>query len=244
MVSIPIKLYAATEEKTIGFKQVRRSDGAKIKYKRVAETDGQEVPYSEIAKGYELSKDEIIVLEDSDFENLPLTTSRIIDIVGFVSMVDIDPTSFVKSYFLEPTKEGRKPYVLLRTALEQSDKVGVVKITLRQREHLAVLLVRGDVLMLETVLWPSEIRKPAFDFMEDSAEVSPQELAMAHALIEAFSINFDPSLYTDGYQEALEAVIEAKIAGRVLPAKPNQTAVVADLMATLMKSIEAKTTIV
>jgi DNA end-binding protein Ku len=242
LVTIPVKLYSATEAKDVTFHQVRRSDGSRIKYKRVAATDGEEVSYGDIAKGYELSSGETVVLTDEDFQNLPLTTSRAIDVLQFVPLEEVDPIYFEKSYYLEPDKAGTKPYVLLRDALEQSGKVAVVKIALRNRESLATLRVRDGVFVLETMLWPDEVRVPDFGFLQDDVEVRPQELAMAGSLIETLSGEFEPSQYKDDYREALQAVIEAKVEGRevVQPAQDQPTSgTVVDLMAALRASVAA-----
>ncbi len=242
LVTIPVKLYSATEQKDVSFRQVRRSDGSRIKYKRVAEADGEEVPYGEIAKGYEMSSGEVVVLTDEDFKDLPLTTSRAIDVLQFVPLADLDPIFFEKSYYLEPDKAGTKPYVLLRDALEQSGKVAVVKVALRNRESLAALRVRDGVFVLETMLWPDEVRAPEFGFLDEEVEVRPQELQMAGSLIETLSGEFDPSEYKDGYREALQAVIEAKVEGRevVQPTEAQPTSgTVVDLMAALRASVEA-----
>lgn len=242
LVTIPVKLYSATEQKDVTFHQVRRSDGSRIKYKRVAATDGEEVAYGDIAKGYELGNGETVVLTDEDFKDLPLTTNRAIDVLQFVPLEELDPIFFEKSYYLEPDKAGTKPYVLLRDALEQSGKVAIVKIALRNRESLAALRVREGVFVLETMLWPDEVRAPDFGFLDEDVEVRPQELAMAGSLIETLSGEFDPSEYKDEYREALQAVIEAKIEGReiVQPAEAQPTAgTVVDLMAALRASVEA-----
>jgi len=242
LVTIPVKLYSATEQKDVSFHQVRRSDGSRIKYKRVAAVDGEEVPYGEIAKGYELSSGETVVLTDEDFQDLPLTTNRAIDVLQFVPLEELDPIFFEKSYYLEPDKAGVKPYVLLRDALERSGKVAVVKVALRNRESLAALRVRDGVFVLETMLWPDEVRAPDFGFLDEDVEVRPQELAMAGSLIETLSGEFDPSQYKDEYRAALQAVIEAKVEGRevVAPteAQPSSGTVV-DLMAALRASVEA-----
>jgi len=214
LVTIPVKLYSATEQKDVTFHQVRRSDGSRIKYKRVAAADGEEVAYGDIAKGYELSTGETVVLTDDDFKDLPLTTSRAIDVLQFVPLEQVDPIYFEKSYYLEPDKAGTKPYVLLRDALEQSGKVAVVKVALRNRESLAALRVRDGVFVLETMLWPDEVRTPDFAFLDEDVEVRPQELAMAGSLIETLAGEFDPSQYSDSYREALQAVIDAKVEGR------------------------------
>ena len=242
LVTIPVKLYSATEEKDVSFHQVRRSDGSRIKYKRVAAVDGEEVSYGDIAKGYELPSGETVVLTDDDFKDLPLTTSRAIDVLQFVPLEQVDPIYFAKSYYLEPDKAGTKPYVLLRDALEQSGKVAVVKVALRNRESLATLRVRDGVFVLETMLWPDEVRSPQFGFLDEAVEVRPQELAMAGSLIETLTGDFDPSQFTDSYREALQAVIDAKISGSqlVAPAGEQPTAgTVVDLMAALRASVEA-----
>jgi DNA end-binding protein Ku len=242
LVTIPVKLYSATETKDVSFHQVRRSDGSRIKYKRVAAVDGEEVAYGDIAKGFELSSGETVVLTDEDFKDLPLTTSRAIDVLQFVPLEQLDPIFFEKSYYLEPDKAGVKPYCLLRDALEQSGKVAVVKVALRNRESLAALRVRDGVFVLETMLWPDEVRSPDFGFLDEEVEVRPQELAMAGSLIDTLSGEFDPSEYKDGYREALQAVIEAKVEGRemVQPSEAQPTSgTVVDLMAALRASVEA-----
>jgi DNA end-binding protein Ku len=242
LVTIPVKLYSATEEKDVTFHQVRRSDGSRIKYKRVAAVDGEEVAYGDIAKGYELPGGETVVLTDDDFKDLPLTTSKAIDVLQFVPLEEVDPIYFAKSYYLEPEKNGSKPYVLLREALEQSGKVAIVKVALRSREALATMRVRDGVFVLETMLWPDEVRTPDFAFLDEDIEVRPQELAMASSLIDTLSGDFDPSAYSDSYREALQAVIDAKVEGRqvVQPesAQPSAGTVV-DLMAALRASVEA-----
>jgi len=242
LVTIPVKLYSATEAKDVSFHQVRRTDGSRIRYKRVAQADGEEVSYGDIAKGYELPSGETVVLTDDDFKDLPLTTSRAIDVLQFVPLEQVDPIYFEKSYYLEPDKAGTKPYVLLRDALEESGKVAVVKIALRNRESLATLRVRDGVFVLETMLWPDEVREPDFGFLDEDVEVRSQELAMAGSLIETLSGDFDPGQFKDEYREALQAVIEAKIEGRevVQPAEAQPTSgTVVDLMAALRASVEA-----
>jgi DNA end-binding protein Ku len=242
LVSIPVKLYSATEEKDVSFHQVHREDGGRIRYKRVCQIDNEEVPYSDIAKGYELPNGEVVVLTDEDFADLPLTTSRSIDVLEFVPLEEVDPLYFSKSYYLEPDAAGTKPYVLLRAALEDSGRVALVKVALRQRESLATLRVRDGVFVLEMMLWPDEIREPAFGFLDEDVDVRPQELQMAKSLIETLAGDFRPEQYGDNYREALQALIEAKVAGRevVQPAEPAaESGTVVDLMAALRASVEA-----
>jgi DNA end-binding protein Ku len=242
LVTIPVKLYSATEERDVQFNQVHATDGGRIRYKRICEIDGSEVQYADIAKGYQLSSGEVVVLTDEDFKDLPLATSRAIDVLEFVPLEQVDPIHFAKSYYLEPEKPGVKPYVLLREALEQSGRVALVKVALRQREQLATLRVKDGVFVLETMLWPDEIRTPDFGFLDDKVEVRPQEVQMAGALIDSLSADFDPSQYGDAYREALNEMIEAKVAGRevVQPTEaPDQTGGVVDLMSALRASVEA-----
>ncbi|MBB6344870.1 DNA end-binding protein Ku [Nonomuraea muscovyensis] len=242
LVTIPVKLFSATEQKDVTFHQVHRADGGRIRYKRVCTVDGEEVPYSDIAKGYELATGEIVVLTDEDFEDLPLTTSRRIDVLQFAPAEQIDPIYFAKSYYLEPDGQGAKPYVLLRNALESSGQVAVVKVALRQRESLATLRVRDGVFVLETMLWPDEIRTADFEFLEEDIEVRPQELKMAESLITTMEADFDPKQYHDAYREALQQVIEAKVAGKEVVAPPEteeEGGPAVDLMAALRASVEA-----
>jgi Ku protein len=241
LVTIPVKVYSATEQRDVSFHQVHRKDAGRIKYKRVCTVDGEEVPYSDIAKGYELPGGEIVVLTDEDFADLPLSTSRRIDVLEFVEAEEVDPIYFAKSYYLEPDGTGSKPYVLLREALEQSGQVAIVKVALRQRESLATLRVRNGIFVLETMLWPDEIREPDFPFLEEDIEIRKQELAMATSLIESMEGEFDPSQYKDAYREALQAVIDAKVEGREVtkPEAEEGEEPAADLLSALRASVEA-----
>ncbi|GII57005.1 non-homologous end joining protein Ku [Planotetraspora thailandica] len=241
LVTIPVKLYSATEQKDVAFHQVHRADGGRIKYRRICTIDGEEVPYADIAKGYELASGEMVVLTDEDFADLPLTTSRRIDVLQFSPAEQIDPIYFAKSYYLEPDSQGAKPYVLLRDALERSGQVAIVKVALRQREALATLRVRDGVFVLETMLWPDEVREADFAFLEEEVDVRPQELKMAESLIETMVADFDPEEYRDAYREALQQVIEAKVAGKEVVAAeaPAEPGPAVDLMAALRASVEA-----
>jgi DNA end-binding protein Ku len=242
LVSIGVKLYSATEERDVSFHQVRRSDGARIRYKRIAETDGEEVAYSDIAKGYVLPSGETVVLTDEDFADLPLPSARVVDVMQFVPVEQIDPIYFNKSYYLEPEKTAIKPYVLLRDALEESEMVALVKVAIRNREQLATLRVREGVIVLETMIWPDEVRTADFGFLDDDIELRPQEQQMARSLVDSMAGDFDPTEYTDNYREALQSVIEAKIEGReiVEAEEPQPTAGnVVDLMSALRASVDA-----
>ncbi|MFC6081433.1 non-homologous end joining protein Ku [Sphaerisporangium aureirubrum] len=241
LVTIPVKLYSATEQKDVTFHQVHREDAGRIKYKRVCTVDGEEVSYADIAKGYELPGGEIVVLTDEDFADLPLSTSRRIDVLQFTPADQLDPIMFNKSYYLEPETTGVKPYILLRDALERTGQVAIVKIAMRQRESLAALRVRDGVFVLETMLWPDEVREPGFEFKDEDVEVRPQELQMAESLIQTMAGEFDPADYHDAYREALQQVIEAKVAGKeiVRPEAPEEAKPAVDLMAALRASVDA-----
>ena len=241
LVSIAVRLYSATEEKDIRFHQVHREDGGRICYKRTCSICGEEVSYDEIAKGYDLGGGEMVILSDEDFADLPLSTSRSIDVLEFVPAEQVDPILYNKAYYLEPESTAAKPYVLLRDALTNTDRVAIVKVALRQREQLATLRVRDEVLVLNTMLWPDEVRTAKFDFLDDDIEARPAELAMAGSLIESMAAEFDPNAYTDNYREALQEVIDAKVAGRevVAPEEPEAAPTAAvDLMAALRASVE------
>src|SRR6476661_5378494 len=180
LVSIGVKLYSATEDKDIRFHQVHA-------------TDGERVEYSDIAKGYELPDGQVVILTDEDFEDLPLATRREIEVLQFVDQAEIDPIMFEKTYYLEPEGPAARPYVLLRDALENAGQVAITKIAIRQRESLAALRVRDGVLVLHTMRWPDEIRRPDFAFLDEDISVRPQELKMAEALIGSMTGEFDPS---------------------------------------------------
>ena len=244
LVSIPVKLYGATSEKDVSFRQVRRSDGSRVRYKRVAEADGEEVSYGDIAKGYELPDGRTVVLGDDDLADLPLPSQKVVDVLEFVPLEQVDPVYFAKSYYLEPDRGGLKPYVLLRDALAETGRVAIVKIALRNREQLAALRVRDGVFVLETMFWPDEIREPAFDFLDEDVSARPQEVQMATSLIETMSTDFDPTRFSDDYRAALQQVIDAKLEGGdvVSPPEPESEdggGQVLDLVAALRASVAA-----
>jgi DNA end-binding protein Ku len=241
LVSIAVRLYSATEEKDIRFHQVHREDGGRIRYKRTCSVCGEEVSYDDIAKGYDIGGGEMVILTDEDFAELPLTTSHAIDVLEFVPAEQVDPILYNKAYFLEPEGAATKPYVLLRDALTDSDRVAIVKVALRQREQLATLRVREGVLLLNTMLWPDEVRRPDFGFLDEDVSVRPPELAMASSLIDSMTGEFQPDAFTDDYRAALQEVINAKIEGRevVQPEEVEEVpAAAVDLMAALKASVE------
>jgi DNA end-binding protein Ku len=244
LVVIPVKLYAATEQRDITFRQVHRADGGRIQFRRFCTIDGEEIPYADIAKGYELPTGDMVVLTDEDLAELPLVTAHRIEVLHFAPTSQVEPILANKSYYLEPEPTGTRAYVLFRDALERSGKVAVAKVALRQREALAALRVREGVLTLETLLWPDEVRKPEFPFLDEDIEVRQQELKMAASLIETMTEDFEPEQFKDAYREALEAVVRAKVEGNdvVRPAgvaAPEPKGQPADLTEILRASVSA-----
>jgi DNA end-binding protein Ku len=245
LVVIPVKLYSATEQRDVSFRQVHREDGGRIQFRRFCSVDGQEVPYSDVAKGYELATGDVVVLTDDDLKDLPLATAHRIDVLQFAPAGQLDPIMANKAYYLEPESAGVRAYTLFKDALDRSGRVAVAKVAIRQREALAALRVREGVLVLETLLWPDEIRTPDFKFLDEDVEVRPQELKMAASLIDSMTEDFDPLVFHDEYREALEALVQAKIEGNevVRPAgtlvSPEKPSGPADLTETLRASVEA-----
>lgn len=243
LVTIPVKLYSATEQKDISFRQIHPEDGGRIKYKRVCDSCGKEIPFAEIAKGFETPDGRMAILEKSDFDDLPLKTAKAVDVVQFVDTEEIDPTYFDKTYFLEADGPGAKPYVLLRDALTKAGKAAVVKVALRSRESLALIRVRDDVLLMHTMLWPDELRDGQFAAPSQDISVSEAEVAMAQMFIESLAGEFEPETYTDSYREALEALVQSKLEGAPMPSEDDDAgsgdAEVVDLVAALRASVEA-----
>ena len=238
MVSIPVKLSSATEEKDISLRQVHRKDGGRIKYKRFCTIDDEEVPYAEISKGYEVTDEDMVVLDDEDFANLPIASNKSVEVLSFADRDEINPIALSRSYYADPTGDA-KPYVLLHDTLQATNKVAIVKLALRQKERLATIRAQDGVLVIQTVLWPDEIRTPSLGFMDEDVEVRGQELEMATMYVEAFNQGFHPDDYHDDYREALQALVDAKIDGKELvrpPEAPEQTNVV-DLMEALRASV-------
>lgn len=240
LVNVPVKLYSATESHDVSFRQVHAKDGGRIKYQRVCSIDGEEVPYSDIAKGYETEDGEMVILTDDDLAELPSTSSREIAVEKFVPSDQIDPMMFEKSYYLEPEKSGAKPYALLRQALKEADRMAVVTVALRQRTSVAVLRVRDDVIVLQTMMWPDEVRQP--DFNIEPGEVKDSEVKMANMLVETLAGDFDASEFEDDYAGAVESLVKTKIEGGEVKKTATSTkssGEVVDLLAALQKSVAA-----
>jgi len=246
LVSVPVKLYAATESHDISFRQVHAKDGGRIKYQRVCSVDGEEVAYADIAKGYETEDGQMVVLDDDDFAELPASSSREISVEKFVPREQIDPMWLEKSYYLEPDKAAAKPYALLREALKEADRVAVVTVSIRTRMTTAVLRVRDDVIVMQTMLWPDEVRKPDFGSLDATEHAAkPQELKMARLLVDTLAGDYDPDEYEDDYQKAVEALVQAKLEGGEVkaPEEPKKSAgEVVDLLAALQRSVDAAKT--
>jgi len=247
LVNVPVRLYSATGEHEVTLHQVHKEDGGRIRYRKFCSIDGEPVEMSDIAKGYETDDGELVVLTDEDFKSLPLSTEREIEVLEFVPVDQVDPILLQKTYYLEPEKTAAKPYALLRGALEQADRVAVVKVALRQRESMAVLRVRDNVIVMQTLLWPDEVRAADFPVLDEDVSVRPQELAMAASLVDSLAADFDPSQYEDRYAGALEQLIEAKVSSgstRAVPLPPGEEGAgdgggdVVDLLAALQRSVE------
>lgn len=246
LVNVPVKIYAATGEHEVPLHQVHRADGGRIRYRKTCGICGESVEMSDIAKGYQTDDGELVVLTDDDLAELPLATEREISVLEFVPSDQVDPILLAKTYYLEPEKTAAKPYALLREALAASERMAVVKVALRQRESMAVLRVRGDVICLQTLLWPDEVRAADFPVLETDVAVRPQELTMASSLVESLAGDFDPSEFHDSYVSALEALIEAKVSAGSTQPVPVQDATggtqgggeVIDLLAALQRSVD------
>ena len=238
LVTIPVSVYPATEEKTLRFNQLHEKDGGRIRMKRTCSIDGEEVGYDDIVKGFEYEKDRYVVLTDEDFDKVPVESSRAIDIVQFVDLEEIDPILYKKTYYLVPEETGAKAYALLREAMTEDERVGIAKVSFRDKEHLAALRFKDDAFVLETMYWPDEIREADFSGVDVNAEVRDQELAMARQLIDSLTSDWAPEQYSDAYREALISIVEAKLNGQeieVVEAEP--AAKVVDLMEALKASV-------
>jgi DNA end-binding protein Ku len=244
LVTIPVRLYVATESKRVPSHQIHVPDGGRVQYKRVCSIDGVEVPYEEIGRGYVSTTGELVVLNDVDLAMLPAKTSRSIEVVSFLPMAAVDPIYFDRSYYVEPEPQAAKAYRLMRDALRKLGRIAVAKVTLRDREIIAVLRVHDDVLLLATMLWPDEVREPSFPFLtEDDEWLTPsQELAMAEALIDSLSDDqLDPARYRDVHRETLTALIDAKATGQTVTTQEAapRGAAPPDLLDALRASIAA-----
>jgi DNA end-binding protein Ku len=211
LVNVPVKVYTATEDHDLSLHQVHDKDGGRIRYQRRCEICHKIVEYEHIDKAYE-EGDRTVVLTDEDLSSLPEEKSREIDVVEFVPSSQLDPITFDRSYFLEPDSKSSKAYVLLRRTLEETDKTAIVHFALRQKTRLGALRVRGDVLMLQSLLWDDEVRDAQFPSLDEKVRISAKELEMSASLVESFAADFSPEKFSDDYQEQLRELIEAKLA--------------------------------
>ncbi|MFI6866192.1 Ku protein [Nocardia sp. NPDC050406] len=246
LVNVPVKVYTATEDHDIRFHQVHAADGGRIRYDRVCTICGKSVQFADIDKAYESPDGDRVILTDEDFAKLPAAEKHEIPVLQFVPAEQIDPILYEKSYYLEPDSSTPKAYVLLAKTLEEVNRVALVHFTLRQKTRLAALRVRDGVLLLQTLLWPDEVRAVEFESLDGVAAPKKQEMSMAETLVDTMSDDFDPDLYTDEYQIELKRLLDEAIAsgsGKVTrapePAAPEMDAEVVDLVAALQRSLEA-----
>jgi len=240
MVSIPVGLFSAVSEKDIRFNQIHKTCGSRIKLQKFCPVDETVVPADEIVKGYEISKGKYVILEEKDFEELPVPSKHTIEVTSFVKSEEVDPMLFDSSYHVLPSEAGRKPYKLLMAALEERGVAAIAKIAMRQRENLCLVRASGGGLVLETLFYPDEIRKPEDAKIED-IKVDDRELKMALGLVDLLQEKFEPDQYEDGYRKALMGLIEDKAQGHTVhqPEVQAQETVVIDLMEALQRSVEA-----
>ncbi len=239
LVSIPVRLYTATEEKSLHFNQLHEKDHGRIRYKRWCTVEDTEVPYDEIVRGYEYEKDRYVLLTDDDLDAVPVESTRTIDIQQFVDLDEIDPIYFKKTYYLGPEETGVKAYRLLSEGLARGNKVGVAKVSFRDKEHLATIRLRDGILVLETMFWPDEIREAEFSELDKETKVRDQEVQMAQSLIDNLTEDWKPERYTDEYREALLDIVQRKVEGEeVEVVEPPEPTKVSDLMEALKRSVE------
>jgi DNA end-binding protein Ku len=242
MVAIPIRMYLATEaHSAVSFRQLCPHCKLPIKQQRHCPTDDHVVPYNEVLKGYEVGKNQFVIIDDEDLDKLPLKTTRTIDIMEFVERDEVPLGLYVKSaYYLEPEDVGVKPFFLLKRALEDTNKVAVAKIALRDREHLSLIQSQGDTLLCNTLNWPDEIRSTEELNLPQNVKISDKEVAMATSLIDNLTDAFQPDRYTDDYKAAFQQIVDQKMKGlQVTAPTPAQEPKVMDLMAALKASVEA-----
>ncbi|QCO96655.1 Ku protein [Arthrobacter sp. 24S4-2] len=248
LVNVPVKVYSATEDHDIGLHQVHNADGGRIRYQRRCEVCSEIVDYADIDKAYEEDGRTVILTRD-ELKSIPAESSHEIEVVQFVPSEQLDPIMFERSYYLEPDSKSPKAYVLLRRALEDTDRVAVVQFALREKTRLGALRIRDDVLVLQSLLWADEVREAAFPALETSVRISAQEREMSAALVDSMAGDFEPGQFTDDYQVQLRKLIDAKIEqGESLDTEQTFGAEAAeagggeviDLMEALKRSLERK----
>ncbi|KEO75531.1 non-homologous end joining protein Ku [Anditalea andensis] len=243
LVSIPVKMYSATEERRLSLDMLDSADNARIRYKRVNENTGEEVEWKDIVKGYKNDDDSYIVLSDEDFEQANVKKSRTIEIEAFIESTDVADLLFKKPFYLEPQKEGGKSYNLLRDALKKTSKLGVATFVMRQKENLSLLGVYEDALVLHVIRFSDEIRKPS-DLKLPTTKVTKKEVDMALNLIDNYTEKFDFGKFKDVYNDQLTEIIKAKASGKKTKVQKfeSKATPAKDLMAQLKASLEKKKT--
>jgi len=242
LVNIPIALYPATRREELKFRLLRKSDLSPINYKRVAEADGKEVPWEDIVKGYEYEKGKFVVLKNEDFKRVDIEATQTVEIVEFVELEEIDPVFFDRPYYLEPEKKGEKAYVLLREALKKSGRVGIAKVVIKTRQHLATVKSNGKGLVLELMHFAEELLEADSLKIPSDSAIGSKELNMAEDLIDRMTGKWDPNKFKDDYTEALMHLIEKKVeaGGKELPetapAKRSSSKMI-DLVSVLKQSL-------
>lgn len=238
MVSIPVKLYSATDNKDISFNQLHRDCKGRIKEQRFCPTCDRKIEYEEIEKGYEYSKGQYVVLTKDDFEKLPLPNKNSIEITSFINTDEVDPVFYDKAYYIEPEEAAKKPFALFMRAMQEKGMVAIARVAIRTKERLCCLRSYGGTLMMNTLLYPDEVRVEKNKPLPD-VQVSDKELAMAGSLIDLMAQEFEPSIHKDRYREALMQLIEAKLEGKEIHEAPAAApANVIDLMDALQASME------
>lgn len=238
MVSIPVKLYSATDNKDISFNQLHRDCKGRVKEQRFCPTCDRKIEYEELEKGYEYSKGQYVVLTKEDFEKLPLPNKNSIEITSFINSDEIDPVFYDKAYYIEPEEAAKKPFTLFMKAMLEKGMVAIAKVSIRTKERLCCLRLYGGTLMMNTLLYPDEVRVDRSRELPD-VQISDKEMAMAGSLIDLMTDDFEPTNYKDSYREALMQVIEAKLEGREIHESPAIPAGnVIDLMDALQASME------
>ncbi|MFN2390057.1 MAG: Ku protein [Actinomycetota bacterium] len=244
LISIPVSLYSAVQEKSVKFHLLHDEDGGRIKYRRTCSQCGKEVGWDDIVKGYEYSKDHYVRFTDDELDSLEIDSVRAIDIVTFVPLEAIDPIYFNKTYYVAPEAAGIKAYKLLADALEAERQVGLAKVALRDKEHLATVRLKDGIFVLETMHWPDEIRAPEFPELDKSINVRDAEVKMARELVQQLSGDFEPESFRDEYRAGLEELVEKKVEGQEITVSAEPAAEptkVVDLMEALKASVaEAK----
>jgi DNA end-binding protein Ku len=241
LVSIPVRMFAATESKELRFHFVDKRDLMPVGYDKVRKDTGEHVDPEDIVRAFELEKGRFVPLDPEDLDRLDIELTHAIDICDFVRLEEIDPVYFRQAYYLLPQHGGEKPYRLLERALEESDRVGVAKVVIRNKQHLACLRTFDGLLIIETMYYDDEVRKPESldgDLVFTNADVRKAELEMAKSLVENLTAPFDPAKYTDTYRSELLELIEQKAEGAPLPAPQQEEAEVVDLMQALRESVE------